>query len=158
MCGYPPWVGIRSIFYPPPAIHTQKDHVSLAYPTNFVIEKNYSRARHTKFWETKVLKQYFILLGLQSVVIASPTPTQHSGDPIGGGTFYHPTPASRARNMPDVAKLPRTASKKLLPVNSRLTSGNFIRVLMVFLLLQFDWSSTPGEGGNITRRPRDFDF
>lgn len=53
----------------------------------------------------------------QSVVVASPTATMSHGENIVSpiGTFYHPTPSSRARGLPEVGKLPRTSamSKKL---------------------------------------------
>ncbi|CAI6346130.1 unnamed protein product [Macrosiphum euphorbiae] len=58
-----------------------------------------------------------LFVAVQSVVVASPTATMSHGENIVSpiGTFYHPTPSSRARSFPEVGKLPRTSamSKKL---------------------------------------------
>ncbi|NP_001232983.1 uncharacterized protein LOC100160326 precursor [Acyrthosiphon pisum] len=58
-----------------------------------------------------------LFVAVQSVVVASPTATMSHGENIVSpiGTFYHPTPSSRARGLPEVGKLPRTSamSKKL---------------------------------------------
>lgn len=144
---------------PLPSAHayTQQNLVPLSVSNRLPVikeRKNASRAHHTRCRETNVCSNS-VLYGLQSVVVVSPTPVQYDSDPIGGGTFYHPTPASRARTMPDVAKLPRTASKKLHPVSSRLTAGNVLFECFWFFALTT--STTPVRGGNTTRRrPRDF--
>lgn len=64
-----------------------------------------------------VYRAIVLYVAVQSVVVASPTATISHGENIVSpmGTFYHPTPASRARGLPEVGKLPRTSaiSKKL---------------------------------------------
>lgn len=67
------------------------------------------------------LKFYFInimFVLFQSVVVASPTINLQHGEPIVSpisGTFYHPTPASRAKTIPESGKLPRTAVSIKIP-------------------------------------------
>lgn len=62
---------------------------------------------------------------LQSVVVASPTATMSHGESVSPiGTFYHPTPSSRARGIPEVGKLPRTsAMSKKFPASGPETKS-----------------------------------
>ncbi|XP_060834248.1 uncharacterized protein LOC132917498 [Rhopalosiphum padi] len=58
-----------------------------------------------------VYRAIALYVAVQSVVVASPTATISHGDNVSPiGTFYHPTPASRARGIPEVGKLPRTSA------------------------------------------------
>lgn len=94
-----------------------------------------------------------IIIIFQSV--ASTTPIlQHSDpivSPIGGGTHYRPTPASKHRGIPEVGKLPKTVSVKIPTI--KFTTGkklltnaysvHFVQLQFYFIYpktkLIFDW-------------------
>ncbi|VVC30779.1 Hypothetical protein CINCED_3A019549 [Cinara cedri] len=63
-------------------------------------------------------------VAVQSVVVfASPVASLQHNEPIVSPFFYHPTPTSKARGLPEVAKLP--IKSKFTPAgSSKLTPGN----------------------------------
>ncbi|XP_027841858.2 uncharacterized protein LOC114123168 isoform X2 [Aphis gossypii] len=70
-----------------------------------------------------VYRAIALYVAVQSVVVASPTATMSHGESVSPiGTFYHPTPSSRARGIPEVGKLPRTsAMSKKFPASGSET-------------------------------------
>ncbi|XP_025201484.1 uncharacterized protein LOC112599004 [Melanaphis sacchari] len=101
------------------------------------------RAHSAYVFSTMVYRAIALYVAVQSVVVASPTATMFHGESVSPiGTFYHPTPASRARGIPEVGKLPKTSTiSKKFPVSGPDTKP--------WLKLQ-----TNAGNNHLTRNPR----